>query len=87
MTTREVRILAANVRDLTDVVFKRMNPVVAHLLAECEREGRDEMEVYLALTTAALVIAATSHAGSEELFLKMAQLALESADEDGPAVH
>ena len=74
------RILAAE-------VFKRVNPVLAHLIAEAEREGHDEFEIYLAVASAALVIAASAHLGSDELFLKMAKSALARECEDEPAVH
>jgi hypothetical protein len=58
---RDIEILAGQVGPLTDAAFKRLNPVIEHLLAEFEREGRDEFAMYLAVTAAALVIAASAH--------------------------
>jgi hypothetical protein len=82
MTSDEVseaaKLLA---RDL----HKRLMPVLFHFIDEATREGHTETVINLALAAEALVIASSAHTGSEELFMRMAQAALEQERASGDA--
>lgn len=64
-------------RELGKSFYQRILPVVQAFIEEAQARGLPENAIMICLTTESLVLAGRAYAGDEDLFIRMAQRALQ----------